>query len=116
MDLLAKHFSALMWLLFGAHFVFSRASLFGTDRSIRRPVGVALMIMGLLGLSRLSAPECVLVSTAGVMGIYFIWTSIAALCSPPVPSFPIWTQWAILVMGLGFSVAAIGIGLDYYWR
>ncbi len=78
--------------------------------------GAALIAVGLLNLRGLIASEWVNVSQFIVLGIGLTWTSIAALKFPPSPSAPRWTQWATLVMGVGWVFFAMVHVLNYFWH
>ncbi|MBI5570344.1 MAG: hypothetical protein HY914_10405 [Desulfomonile tiedjei] len=118
MDLLVKHFGALMNLVFGGVLVIGAVYAFIKHRSFQGMVlwlsfGVAFTTLGLLALVGLMDPEWVDVSSGAVFGMCLIWFSISTLCSPPSPSFPNWTQWAMLVFGVGSLLAAISAGLRF---
>jgi hypothetical protein len=60
----------------------------------------AFTSLGLLALMGLVAREWLRVSGNAVIGIMFIWSGISGLHSPPSASYPRWTQWAWLVIGV----------------
>jgi hypothetical protein len=78
-------------------------------------VGTAFAALGLLDLTGRMDAEWICVSQNAVIGIMAMWWSISELYSPPSPSFPRWTQWALLVIGVGLILSAVYV-LCYYWR
>jgi hypothetical protein len=114
-------FDALFNLLFGG------ALVIGALFCLVKPRNILGMVLCLFGASAVTAPavldlmglitrEWVGLSRDIVLGMGLIWTSIWALYSPPSPSFPRWTQWAWLVIGVGSVLWGSIHVLDYYWR
>ncbi len=123
MNWIWDHFLSLLNLLFGGALVIG-ALLRLTRRENALVVvlllfGIAVAAPAILNLMGFIDSRWVDVSRDAVVGIWFIWTSIWALYSPPSPSFPKWTQWAMLVIGGVVLLGAAGVAvhiLYYYWR
>ncbi len=120
MDLVVKSVNALGDLLLCfATFSFASAESAVKHRSIPGIVlslslgaaSAALLVLDLLGRMPL---EWAAVCRSAVFGIAMICVSVWGLYSPPSPSFPTWTKWAILVLGVGSVVVALPLSLHHY--
>lgn len=119
MGLSFEHLDDFVTLLFGVTLAIWAIVGFVKQRHIfvmvlSLSLGAVLMAAGLLNLLGFIDPKWVSVSRNAVVGVGFIWTSVSALYSPPQPKFPLWTQWAMLVFGVGSTLSALVVGLGYF--
>jgi hypothetical protein len=121
MELSLRHFWAFSLLLIGASSAIRTVEIFVQHKSILGTVlflsfSISFTALGLLELFGLIDPEWFVVSGSALLGIYLLAISVSALYSPPQPRFPKWTQWAMLVFGVGLLLIAPAIGMHFYWR
>lgn len=121
MVLLLKNFDALVILLFGVTAAIVAVEVYVKHKTILEMVlwlsfGAAFTAVGLLVLTGVIPAEMAGVSSSAVVGIALTWMSIVALYSPPSPSFPVWTKWAMLVFGVVSILTAVVQALNHYWR
>ena len=121
MDLLVKHDTAFLNLLFAGFFAVGTLYEVAKRRSVGGVVfglsfGAAFAALALLDLTGLIARGAAGVSQKAAVGLGLIWTSIWALYSPPSPTYPNWTKWAWLIIGIGWTLSAIYVGLIYYFE
>ena len=107
-------FDTLIHLGFGAALIILAAAAFikrwswsATDMVLLLTFGAALVTLGLLDLIGVMDATWIHISRNIIFGSFFILRSISALHSPSSPKDSRWTQWAMLILGVGLAIYAI---------
>jgi hypothetical protein len=116
MDELVKYSDVLVDLLFGVCFILAAAQSFWERRStlniiVSLLVGAAYVALSLSNYMELIAPKWMGVSREALVGIVGMWIGISAICGSSLSRFPIWTRWAMLVIGASLLLVAVKTAL-----
>jgi hypothetical protein len=114
------HFEAVLTLGLGAISAIDAVESFARRRSILwmalfLSVGAALIALALLALTTSIHAAWLNISKNALWGIAFVLMSILGLYSRLSPKFPRWTQWAMLVFGVGCIFVAL-IDVYFFFR
>jgi hypothetical protein len=82
-----------------------RATILGLSVGVALAAEAALVWLYLVG--QLTTMEWFTVLGHVLCGFVLIGPSVSALYSPPSASYPRWTQWAMLVFGVGWVISAV---------